>query len=45
MIRVFQNRQLRKIFGPKVEEVKEAEHDDIMRIFIMCTHNHIQLSL
>jgi hypothetical protein len=35
-LRVFENRVLRRIFGPKREEVAEAGKDCIMRSFITC---------
>jgi hypothetical protein len=34
---VFENRVLRRIFGPKREEVGETGEDCIMRSFITCT--------
>jgi hypothetical protein len=40
-LRVFENRVLRRILGPKREEV--AEEDYIMRNFITCTIHKILL--
>jgi hypothetical protein len=40
-LRVFENRALRRIFGPKREEV--AGEDCIMRSFITCTLRQILL--
>jgi hypothetical protein len=37
-VRVFKNRVLRKIFGPKRDEVTGDGEDYIMRSFMMCTH-------
>jgi hypothetical protein len=34
---VFENRVLRKIFGPKGEEVMEGGENCIMRSFMICT--------
>jgi hypothetical protein len=34
---VYENTMLRRIFGPKREEVVEAGEDSIMTIFITCT--------
>jgi hypothetical protein len=36
-LRVFENRLLRRIFGPKREKWQEAEEDYKMRSFITCT--------
>jgi hypothetical protein len=35
---VFGNRVLRKIFGPARDEVTGSGEDDIMRNFMICTH-------
>jgi len=40
-VSLFENRLLRRVFGPKMEEV--AEEDCIMRSFITCTRHHILL--
>jgi hypothetical protein len=40
---VFENRMLRKIFGPKRKEVTEDGENCIMRGFITCTHHKILL--
>jgi hypothetical protein len=37
ILRVFENRVLSKIFGPKREDVKKIGEDYIMRSFINCT--------
>jgi hypothetical protein len=34
---VFENKLLRRIFGPKRDEVKEAGANCIMRSFVICT--------
>jgi hypothetical protein len=36
-LRVFENRLLRKIFGPKKDEVIEVRENCIMKSFITCT--------
>jgi hypothetical protein len=36
-LRVFENRVLRRIFGPKREEVRENGDNCIMRSFMICT--------
>jgi hypothetical protein len=36
-LRVFENRVLRRIFGPKRDEVTEVGENCIMRSFITCT--------
>jgi hypothetical protein len=40
---VFENRVLRRIFGPKGEEVTGDGENYIMRSFIICTVNQILL--
>jgi hypothetical protein len=35
--RVFENRVLRRIFGPKRDEVRKVGENCIMRSFITCT--------
>jgi hypothetical protein len=40
-MRVFENRVLRGMFGPKGEEVKGYWKDCIMRSFITCTLHQI----
>ena len=40
-LRVFRNKVLRKIFGPKGEEVTGAGEKCIMRSFIPCTLHHM----
>jgi hypothetical protein len=42
-LRVFENRMLRRMFGPKREEAGEAGEDCIMRSFITCTFQKILL--
>jgi hypothetical protein len=37
-LRVFENRVLRRIFGPRRDEVMEAGENCIMRSSIICTH-------
>jgi hypothetical protein len=36
-LKVFENRVLRRVFGPEREKWREAEEDCIMRSFITCT--------
>jgi hypothetical protein len=36
-LRVFENRVLRRIFGPKRDEVKESGEKYIMRSLMICT--------
>jgi hypothetical protein len=36
-LRVFENRVLRRIFGPKRDEVTEDGENCIMRSFVICT--------
>jgi hypothetical protein len=36
-LRVFENRVLRRIFGPKRDEVTENIENCIMRSFVICT--------
>jgi hypothetical protein len=38
-LRAFENRVLRRIFGPKTEAVMEAGRNCIVRSFITCTQN------
>jgi hypothetical protein len=39
---VFENRVLRRIFGPKKDEVTEGSGEDyITRSFMICTHHQI----
>jgi hypothetical protein len=40
-LRVFENKGLRRIFGPNREEVGEAEAEHIIRGFIICTLHQI----
>jgi hypothetical protein len=40
-VRVFKNRVLRRIFGPKKDKVTEEWKDYKMRSFIICTPHHI----
>ena len=40
-MRVFENRMLRKIFGPKRDEVKASGEKYIMRSIMICTHHSI----
>jgi hypothetical protein len=37
MLRVFENRVLRKIFGPKRDDARGAEGDCTVTIFVICT--------
>ena len=37
-LRVFENRVLRRIFGPKRDEVTESGEDYVTRSFVICTH-------
>jgi hypothetical protein len=37
-LRVFKNRVLRKIFGPKRDEVTGVQNTAKMRSFMICTH-------
>jgi hypothetical protein len=43
MLRVFENRVLRKVFGPKRDEVMGEWRNFTMRNFIICTHPQISL--
>jgi hypothetical protein len=40
-LRVFENRVLRRIFGPKRDEVTGSGEDYIMRNLMICTHLQI----
>jgi hypothetical protein len=40
-VRVFENRALRRIFGPRGRKWREAGEDCVMRSFITCTHHQI----
>jgi hypothetical protein len=40
-LRVFENRVLRRIFGPKREEVTRGGENCIMRSFVICTLRHV----
>jgi hypothetical protein len=40
---VFESRVLRRIFGPKRDEVREIGGSCTMRNFIICTHTQISL--
>jgi hypothetical protein len=40
-LRVFENKVLRRTYGPKREKRWEAGEDCIMRSFITCTLHHI----
>jgi hypothetical protein len=40
-LRVFENRVLRRIFGPKRNEVRGAGEDCIMRSFVICTYHQM----
>jgi hypothetical protein len=42
-LRAFQKRVLRRIFGPKREEMAEAGEDCIIRSFITCTPHQVLL--
>jgi hypothetical protein len=42
-LKVFENRVLRRIFGPKREEVRENGEDCTMGSFIICSHHQILL--
>jgi hypothetical protein len=42
-LRVFENRILRRIFGPKKDEVMENGGSCTVRYFIICTHPEISL--
>jgi hypothetical protein len=42
-LRVFENRVMRRIFGPKRDEVMGNEESCTMRNFIVCTHPQISL--
>jgi hypothetical protein len=39
---VFENRVLRRIFGPTREEAGKAREDCIMKSFIPCTHHRMK---
>jgi hypothetical protein len=43
ILRVFKNRVLRRIFGPKRNEITEAYRSCTMGRFIICTHHQILL--
>jgi hypothetical protein len=43
ILKVFENRVLRRIFGPKRDEVMGEWRSCIMRSFIICTHSQISL--
>jgi hypothetical protein len=43
MLRLFENRVLRRIVGPKMEEWWEGGEQYIMRSFITCKHHKILL--
>jgi hypothetical protein len=40
-LRVFENRVLRKIFGPKNDEVKGNGEDYFTSSFVICTSSHL----
>jgi len=40
-LRVFENRVLRRIFGPKTDEVTESGENSIMRSLMICTPHPI----
>jgi hypothetical protein len=40
-LRVFENRVLRRIFGPKTDEVTGSGEDYITRSFMICTPQQI----
>ena len=40
-LRVFENRVLRRIFGPKTDEVTESGENSIMRSLMICTAHQI----
>jgi hypothetical protein len=42
-LRVFENRVLRRIYGPKRDEVKESGESCTLGSFIICTHPQISL--
>jgi hypothetical protein len=42
-LRVFENRVLRGIFGPKRDEVTEEWENCTMESFLVCTHHQILL--
>jgi hypothetical protein len=41
-LRVFENKVLRRIFGPKTNEVREGEEGFIMRNFVICTLRQVK---
>jgi hypothetical protein len=41
VLRVFENRMLRRIFGPKRDEVTGGGENYIMRSFITCTFGQV----
>jgi len=41
-LRVFENRVLRRIFGPKADEVTGSGEDYITRSFMICTAHQMQ---
>jgi hypothetical protein len=41
ILRVFENRVLRRIFGPKSDEVTGSGENYIMRSLMICTAHHI----
>jgi hypothetical protein len=45
MLKMLGKKVLRRIFGPKREEVEGAREDCIIRSFITCTLHHILLGL
>jgi hypothetical protein len=40
-LRMFEDRVLRRIFGPKTDEVTESGEDYITRNLMICTHHQI----
>jgi hypothetical protein len=40
-LRVFENRVLRRIFGPRRDEAKDSGEDYITRNLMTCTHHQI----
>jgi hypothetical protein len=44
-LRVFENRVLRRIFGPKQDGVTEGEESCITRSYIICTLHQVKLEL
>ena len=43
MLKLFENKVLRRIFGPKRDEVRENGEDNITRSFMLCTPRQLTL--